>query len=97
MIQLRPGPSKSREGSPGAVFIWHGRSPEGIEHTNPGKNIRQILAEQSCEFTTACLIFCKVRETGKFEGFGGNRREILKTAKIALTYNLFSRALRKEA
>jgi hypothetical protein len=32
---------------PGAVFIWHDNSAEGIEDTNPGKNSRQIVAEQS--------------------------------------------------
>jgi hypothetical protein len=51
--------------SPGAVFIWHDKSAEGIEHTNRGKNIRQILAEQSCESTRAALIFGKVIEKGR--------------------------------
>jgi hypothetical protein len=48
--------------------MWHDNSPDGIEHTTPGKNIRQILAEQSCEFTQAALIFGKVMEKRRFEG-----------------------------
>jgi hypothetical protein len=61
-------PSKSREALNSAVFVWHDKSAEGIEHTNPGKNIRQILAEQSCEFTYAALIFGKGIKKGRFEG-----------------------------
>jgi hypothetical protein len=53
---------------PGAVWIWHDKSAGGIEHTNPGENIRQILAEQSCEFTQAALIFSRDIEKGRFEG-----------------------------
>jgi len=66
-FDLLSGPSKSREAFTwGAVFIWHDKSAEGIEHTKPGKNNRQILAEQSCEFTQAALIFGKVIEKGRF-------------------------------